>query len=239
MAPRASSATRASDGVRPILCAVLDAAAFARRDGASAREFARALFAAGVDWIQLRERALEGAPLQALAKELVAARDAAGGSARVIVNKRVDVALAVRADGVHLGVDAVDPKTARALLADAEPALVGASLHGEDELAALADAPLDYVHLAPIWNPNSKPAERPALGLERLRAAAALAAGRGWRLLAQGGLDAARAGEAVAAGAAGIAVTGIIDRASDPIASTQALRRALDAQAGGARAAAR
>lgn len=235
MAPRASSARRADDGVRPILCAVLDGPALARGDGPGPRAFAAALFAAGVDWIQLRERSLEGAALHALARALVSARDAAERAARVIVNKRVDVALASGADGVHLGVDAVDPKTARALLANAEGALLGASLHGASELDALVDgdAPLDYVQLAPIWNPRSKPVERPALGLDALRAAASRANERGWRLLAQGGIDAARAAAVVAAGAAGIAVTGIISQASDPIASARALRHALDAQAAG------
>ncbi|MEZ4279591.1 MAG: thiamine phosphate synthase [Myxococcota bacterium] len=209
------------------------------------RAFAARLFAAGVDWIQLRDRKLEAAVLLRITRSLVAARDAAqktsaadgplqAGDARalrVIVNKRADVALAAGADGVHLGLDALDPLTLDALAPGA--LRIGASLHSIAELEArlAAAEPLACVHLAPIWPPRSKPAERPALGLEVLARAARIAAGAGVPLLAQGGLDAGRAAAAVAAGAAGIAVTGDLGGAGDPAAAARVLRRALDAQA--------
>ena len=232
---------RQPSSARPILCAVLDGDALAR----DPRGRAAALFEAGVDWIQLRDRTCEAATLLALARSLVAARDAAhrlasepgatqGDAARaprVIVNKRADVALAAGADGVHLGLDALDSRTLDAL---ASGRLVfGASIHSVAELEARLGAgePLAYVHLAPIWTPRSKPAERPELGIEVLARAVRRAAEAGVPLLAQGGLDAQRAGAAVAAGAAGIAVTGDIGGARDPASAARALRRALDAQA--------
>jgi thiamine-phosphate pyrophosphorylase len=228
---------------RPILCAVLDGAALSR----DPREFAARLFAAGVDWIQLRDRSLEAGALLTLANALVAARDASAGARgtgsasprpRVIVNKRADVALAAGADGVHLGLDALDARSVDALAPGAWS--LGVSLHGLAELEALVAAgePIAYAHLAPIWSPRSKPAERPALGLETLRRAAVVADRAGWRLLAQGGLDAERAAAVVAAGAAGIAVTGSVSQAADPFAAVRALRRALDAQTGSGRDAA-
>ena len=140
------------------------------------------------------------------------------------MNKRVDVALAAGADGVHLGGDAVDVRAARNLLGD--DAILGRSLHSVDEARAeanLADG-ADYVHLAPIWNPNSKPAERPALGAHALAEAAA----NGRPVFAQGGLDPTRAREAVAAGAQGIAVTGALARGADPKSLLTALRAHLD-----------
>lgn len=225
---------------RPILCAVLDGEAL----GPSPRERAALLFAAGVDWIQLRDRARPTTALLELARALSAARDEVGREARVIVNKRSDVALAAGADGVHLGVDAADARSVSSLFAAAggdaakrrarDPRagarLLGASIHGLDELEALIvdRSPLTYVHLAPIWSPRSKPAERPELGLDVLARAAARAAEAGIAVLAQGGLDAERGAAAIAAGAAGIAVTGILGQADDPAAAARALRRALD-----------
>lgn len=226
---------------RPILCAVLDGDALSR----DPRGLAEALFEAGVDWIQLRDRTCAAATLLGLARSLVAARDAAHRPVsapgtlqdtatrrpRVIVNKRADVALAARADGVHLGLDALDSHSLDALAPGR--LVLGASIHSVAELETRLGAgePLAYVHLAPVWTPRSKPAERTELGIEVLARAARRAAEAGVPLLAQGGLDAQRAGAAVAAGAAGIAVTGDIGGARDPAAAARALRRALDAQA--------
>lgn len=221
MAPRSSSP-------RPVLCAVLDAAAL----GAKPTDVAFALFQAGVDWIQLRDRSLETDALQALACALVEARDLAmdrtQNACLVVVNRRIDIALSTGADGVHLGFDALDPVAAACLLP--ESALIGVSLHSVREVERLAeiaqDIPRLYAHLAPIWDPRSKPASRPALGLDRL----ADACGSGPRILAQGGLDPARALQAIRAGAAGIAVTGLLTNARDPIAAVRQLRDALDRQ---------
>ena len=234
MARRASSP-------RPILCAVLDGAALGLTPGA-ARKTAASLFSAGVDWIQLRDRSLGARELFALACDLVAARDAARETwpgLRVLVNKRSDVALAAGADGVHLGIDAVDARSVAALGRSLDAGgripgdfLLGASLHSVAELERLIahGLPLSYAHLAPIWSPRSKPAERPELGLAVLARAAALASEAKIDLLAQGGLDATRAALVVTAGAAGIAVTGILSQSVDPVAATHSLRRALDLQ---------
>ena len=211
-------------GRRPILCAVLDADALGR--DAFAR--ARAIFEAGVDWIQLRDRSLGDAALFGVTAQLVRARDelARDGDpsrpCRVIVNRRLDLVLASGADGAHLGFDALDAAAARALLG--ARSLLGASLHSVDEVASAADEPLDYVHLAPIWSPISKPATRPALGLEVLARACRV----GRPVLAQGGVDADRARQAIAAGAAGVAVTGILQAARDLRDTLRPLRESLD-----------
>jgi len=187
-----------------------------------------AAVAGGADWVQLRERALPARELLAWADAVSAAARAAAGRerrVRILVNRRVDVALAAEADGVHLGFDAMAAAQARALLGAGR--LVGVSAHAAAELAAAAAEGADYAHLAPIFAPFSKAPERPALGL------AALAASRdaGLPVLAQGGIDAARAADAVRAGAAGVAVTGAVLGAADPGAAARALRAALDAAA--------
>ena len=88
------------------------------------------------------------------------------------------------------------------------------------------NSPQLYAHLAPIWNPVSKPVSRPALGPDQL----SKACGLGSRILAQGGLDPARAVQALRAGAAGIAVTGILAGSGNPITAVRQLRDALDGQ---------
>jgi len=189
-----------------------------------------AAVAAGVDRVQLRERGMEGAALLELADAVCrCARSAAvsaGRSVAIVVNRRADVALACEADGVHLGFDALPLRQARALLGT--EALIGVSCHSAAEVALLTGddtqlAEADYAHLAPIFPPLSKEATRPALGPQALgRPAAALP------VLAQGGVDASNAAACLAAGAAGVAVTGAILMASDPGAAARQLRRALD-----------
>jgi thiamine-phosphate diphosphorylase len=151
---------------------------------------------------------------------------------RVLINRRVDIALASAADGVQLGFDAIQAREARVLLG--ESALIGASLHALAEVTTAAaaakaePAALAYVQLAPIWDPNSKPASRPALGAAVL----AEACRAGIPVLAQGGLDESRAERAIGAGALGIAVTGLLENAADPIGRAERLRTALDRAAG-------
>ena len=178
----------------------------------------RQAVAAGVDWVQLRDRALSGAAYLAWARDVVSAAH----GAKIIVNRRIDVALALGADGIHLGFDALPPSEALALLPPGSP--IGVSAHTPGEVRTARDAGATYAHLAPVWNPISKASQREPLGLEGLRAACA----QGLPVLAQGGVTAARCAAALAAGAAGIAVTGDILLADAPGAAAAALRAALD-----------
>jgi thiamine-phosphate pyrophosphorylase len=197
--------------------------------GAARAPLAPAVFAAvraGVDWVQIRDRELAGAALLAHAEALAeAARAGArerGGRVRVLVNRRLDVALAIGADGVQLGFDAMGAAEARRLLGP--EALVGVSCHSAAEVRAARDA--NYAQLAPIFAPLSKREARPPLGLAELARAAG-----GAPVLAQGGIDPAGAEAAAAVGAAGVAVTGAILLAPDPARAAAALRRALDSGA--------
>jgi thiamine-phosphate pyrophosphorylase len=205
-------------GGRPILCFVTD-----RRSARGAlREIAAAAVRGGADWVQVREKDLDGAPLLALVREVIAAVRGANPTALVLVNRRVDVALAAGAGGAHLGFDALPLAEARALLGS--NVLLGVSAHGADEVAAAASAGASYAHLAPIFAPYSKAASREPLGLAVLREAARA----GIPVIAQGGLDARRAGDCIRAGAAGIAVTGELCAAANPERAARELREALD-----------
>jgi thiamine-phosphate diphosphorylase len=192
-----------------------------------AEAVARAV-AAGVDWVQVREKDLGGAALLALCQELADAARRARPDVRVLVNRRCDVALAGALDGVHLGFDAVAPAEARRLLGSAR--LVGASTHAAGEIAAAAQAGLSYLQLAPVFAPLSKPARGPALGLPALREACRAPL----PVLAQGGIDAANAGDCIRAGAAGVCVTGALLGAADAGRAAVALRQEIDAAARGA-----
>lgn len=178
--------------------------------------------ASGVDWLQVRDRSLAGATLLARVDAVSAqARSAAarsGRGVRVLVNRRVDVALASAADGVHLGFDAPPPAEARRLLGS--DALVGVSCHAAAEVGTATAA--HYAHLAPIFEPFSKAPTRSPLGT------AALGDARGLPVLAQGGIAPENAEECIAAGAAGVAVTGAILLAADPGRAAAALRASLD-----------
>jgi thiamine-phosphate pyrophosphorylase len=155
-------------------------------------------------------------------RDVIAAVRAVNPNARVLVNRRIDVALAAGADGAHLGFDALPLAEARALLG--ANALLGVSAHGAHEVAAAARAGASYAHLAPIFAPYSKPASRAPLGLAALREAARV----GIPVLAQGGIDAARAAACLAAGAAGVAVTGELCAAADPERAARELRGAQE-----------
>jgi thiamine-phosphate diphosphorylase len=214
---------------RPILCLVTDR----RSSRAPLPEAVAAAVAAGVDWVQIREKDLAGAALLALCEEVAAAARAAKTAVRVLVNRRCDVALAAALDGVHLGFDGAPPGAARRLLGAGR--LLGASTHRPGELDAAAREPLSYAQLAPIFPPLSKAPAGPALGLAALRDAARAEL----PLLAQGGVDASNAAACIQAGAAGVCVTGAILSAAEPGAAAAALRRALDGAAREAAAAGR
>ncbi len=186
-------------------------------------EAVRAAAGSGADWIQVRERELDGKPLLALVSGLREIAREEHPASRLIVNRRIDVALAGGADGVHLGFDALAPEQARALVG--EDALIGVSTHCPDEVAAAGHAGADYVHLAPIHAPRSKAATRAALGVEVLREACR----HGVPVIAQGGIESHGIADLVQAGAAGIAVTGTVLMSTHPGTETAALRAALDA----------
>jgi thiamine-phosphate pyrophosphorylase len=203
------------NGARPLLCLVTDRRASRR----PLVEAVAAAVAAGVDWVQIREKDLGGGELLALADEIAAAARRASPAVRVLVNRRIDVALAAGLDGVHLGFDAPPPAVARRLLG--ADRLVGAATHAPGELGPDALPHLSYAHLAPVFAPLSKPAGRAPLGTAAL-------SGAPLPLFAQGGVEASNAGACVRAGAAGVAVTGAILAAPDPAAAAAALRAALD-----------
>jgi len=175
----------------------------------------------GVDRIQLRDRSLDGQAWLAFAEEVHAITRRIRPEIEIIINRRVDVALATGASGVHLGFDALPLAETRALLG--EEALIGVSTHSADEAMEAHRAGADYVHLAPIHPPLSKPATRPPLGIAPIQ----IATSAGLSVFAQGGIGPGQVPALVTAGIAGIAVTGSLLQSDDPHAQAVALCRAL------------
>jgi thiamine-phosphate pyrophosphorylase len=153
-----------------------------------------------VDLIQVRERDLETADLATLVSDLV--RVSRGSGTRVVVNDRLDVALACGADGVHLRHDSVRAETVRTIA----PAgfLVGRSVHGPAE--AEGAGPVDYLIAGTVFPTPSKPAATPILGLDGLADVVQAVA---VPVLAIGGITRERLDEVAATGAAGAAGIGL------------------------------
>jgi thiamine-phosphate pyrophosphorylase len=150
--------------------------------------------AAGVDWIQIREKDLGGRELSRLVRQALEV----AGPALVLVNTRVDVALACGAHGVHLPAGSLPPGEVRRIV----PAgfLIGVSCHTAEELREAEGA--DFAVYGPVFRPLSKEDPRPPLGIEGLRAGCKVA---GIPVLALGGVTPERDGKCIAAGAAGVA----------------------------------
>jgi thiamine-phosphate pyrophosphorylase len=155
---------------------------------------------ARLDCVQIRERDLEARDLADLTTDAV--RLTRGTSTRVVVNDRLDVALACGADGVHLRADSVAVRTARTMTP--RGFLIGRSVHSEEEAAAAADA--DYLIAGTVWPSNSKPQGHPVLGVKGF---AAIARAVTVPVLAIGGVTVDRVREVTAAGGAGIAAIGL------------------------------
>ncbi|BDG07103.1 thiamine phosphate synthase [Anaeromyxobacter paludicola] len=169
----------------------------------------------GTAAVHLREKDLGGAALLRLARAL---RDACHEAGQLLlVNDRLDVALAAGADGLHLPASGLPPAEARRALGPGP--LLGVSCHSEADVARALRGGADFATFGPAFATPSKLRYGPPVGLEALRRAAAL----GLPLVALGGIDAANAGAARAAGAGGVAAIRAWLAAPDPAAAVAAL----------------
>jgi thiamine-phosphate diphosphorylase len=199
---------------RPILCAVTDRRRLAVDDAGDANVIvaqARDAADAGIDLFQIREPDLPDRVLFELTQRVLAAVAAAGSGTRVLVNDRLDVALAAGAHGVHLRGQSFSAARARAITgarASAASFLIGRSVHSvEEAVAAEAAGGLDYLILGAMFPTSSKPADHPLAGIETLRAA--VQACRRLPILAIGGITLENAEQIARAGAAGLAAIGL------------------------------
>ncbi len=185
-------------------------------------EVVAAAVSGGVTLVQLRDKAAGGRALLEQARALKALLDPL--RVQLIVNDRVDVAVAAGAAGCHVGQSDLPAAAARALLG--REAILGVSVDALDQIAAVDPEIVDYVAHGPLAATATKlNAGQPvgAAGLAAVRARTELP------LVAIGGIDAGNAGDAMRAGADGVAVVSAIVAAANPAAASRALRRTIEA----------
>jgi thiamine-phosphate pyrophosphorylase len=178
------------------------------------------LAAAGVDVIQLREKEMEAGPLLELGRPLAESCREAG--VPFVVNDRPDVALALGADGVHLGQDDLPIDVSREIM---PKAFHGLSTHSEAQVAAAISAAPDYIAVGPVNATPTKPG-RPGTGLPLVSYAAAEIAGIPW--FVTGGMATDTIPAVLEAGGRRVVVVRAIVEASDPPAAAAGLRTVLD-----------
>jgi len=185
----------------------------------------RQAIAGGATLIQYRDKHAEGRRLVELARALKAVLDGTG--VPLLINDRVDVALAAEADGVHLGQDDMHPKDARDLLGPR--AIIGLTLKTPEQACAMAEMPVDYGCIGSVFTTLSKNNPAPPVGLDGLRRILTRArlANRG-PVGAIAGIDASNAQSVIAAGADGVAVISALFMAADPQAEARRLRQMVD-----------
>jgi len=217
-----------------ILCYVTDRHLLGEsgRGGAQVEELSRriAWAAAGVDWIQIREKDLSADELAEVARTAVAAVKRAGRGGRVIINDRLDVALAAGATGVHLGGESVPAeKVVEWLRSGNAPKnfIVGVSCHEMNEAMAAEKTGASYIFFGPVYETPSKKDFGPPQGVRKL---AEVCKAARIPVLAIGGVTEENAGECLRAGAAGIAAIRMFQQARDAeaLAATVANLRALE-----------
>ena len=191
--------------MNPIVCLITDR----RRAGGEDRLVARVAAAArqGVDLVQVRERDLDGGPLFALVERCLEA--VRSTRTRIVVNDRLDVALAAFAHGVHLRGDSMPAERLRVVTPPGF--LTGRSVHAVDEARRVTAAGgLDYIVFGPVFPTPSKPGH-PGVGV---RALAEVVRATPVPVLAIGGITPDTMTHALAAGAAGVAGIGLFDTLS-------------------------
>jgi thiamine-phosphate pyrophosphorylase len=189
----------------------------------------RAAAAAGVDWVQIREKDLPARELFTLVKEAVSLASVRPGSARphstkMIVNDRLDVALAAGAAGVHLGhASAPAREVVRWSRAGNAPAdfLVGVSCHSLEGAQEAESASASYTYFGPIYETPSKiPFGKPH-GIEEL---AQVANAVSIPVIAIGGINESNAAECIRSGAAGIAAIRMVQDVRDANSLKEAIK---------------
>ncbi len=174
----------------------------------------------GLRAVQLREKDLAAGQLFELAVELRQLTREYG--AKLLINDRIDVALAVDADGVHLGKAGLPLAEARRLLGHKR--LIGYSAHGTDEAIQAQLAGADFITLGPVFHTPSKARYGEPVGLSALADAARAVT---IPVFALGGIKPASVGEVLSAGAQGVALISAIMAAPNPALETESLLRTI------------
>jgi thiamine-phosphate pyrophosphorylase len=189
----------------------------------------QAIAEAGADWVQLREKHLSARALSSLAREASWRTAAHAGeeqrTTRLIVNDRVDVAIAEHTHGVHLGENGLPVKEVKAFVeshVSPKDFLVGVSCHSVEGAKSAGRNAADYIFFGPIFATPSKAGMGAPQGTARL---AEVCHSVAIPVLAIGGITLENASACITAGAAGIAAIRLFQDAQDPAAIVKELRQ--------------
>jgi thiamine-phosphate pyrophosphorylase len=189
--------------------------------GRSTLDIVRAAVRGGVTCVQLREKECSA---REFIEEALAVRDfLKERGVPLIINDRVDVALAVGADGVHLGQTDMPLKTAQKILGDSM--IIGISAESLEDAVEAEKGGADYLGVSPIHATPTKTDTAPPLGLEGLRA---IRRAVKLPLVGIGGLNRENAADVIRSGGDGVAVVSAIVSAGDPAGAARNLRRVID-----------
>lgn len=183
-------------------------------------DVAREAVLGGVNAVQLREKDLESSELIALGLHI---RDAISGRALLIVNGDLEAAHTLGASGVHLPADGPPVTEAHAVIGDG--VLVSRAVHDSADALAAEGEGADFVIAGTVFASGSKPGGA-TIGIDGLKL---ISEAVGIPVIAIGGITAVNAGDAIRAGASGVAVIGAIMDAPEPRVATRELRKAIDA----------
>jgi len=187
--------------------------------GLSHAEQVKRLIDGGATLVQLRDK--HGAPKDFVRDAEAALAVARRNNVRIVINDRVDIAMAVDADGVHLGQSDLPVEAARALLGP--QAMIGFSTHNIAQVEFAATLPVDYVAFGPVFDTRTKRDHEPVVGLDRLREVKNLLTEI--PLVTIGGVTEENFSRALAGGADSVAV--ISDLLKEPSKIAEKLRRML------------
>ncbi len=198
----------------------------AQAGGKPLAEVAAAAVRGGATLVQLRNKT--GATRELVEQARAIKLALAGTGVPLLVNDRVDVALVAEADGVHLGREDLDARAARQLLGP--QAIIGVTVRGDQDVAALAPGAIDYVCIGGVFTTVSKENPDPPIGLAGLSRLARLVRERAPQIPvgAIAGINAANAADVVGAGADGVAVVSAVLAAADPAQAARELRTIID-----------
>lgn len=183
-------------------------------------EVVRRAVAGGVTIVQLREKECSSREYLELALSI---KKILPAEVPLIINDRLDVALAAQADGVHLGQNDLPAEAARKHLGP--DAIIGLSVENLEQLKQAIILPVDYLAVSPVFATPTKTDTGPAWGLEGLVRARRMT---GLPLVAIGGINESNVAEVIRAGADGLAVVSAVCAAPDPEQAARRLRRLIE-----------
>lgn len=190
-----------------------------RLSGLSHAQQVARLIAGGATLIQLRDK--DAAPQEFYREAAAALQIARDHDARLIINDRVDIALALKADGVHLGQTDLPVEAARRLLG--KDAIIGFSTHNLQQAKSATAMPVDYIAFGPVFQTSSKVNPDPVAGLSALREVGAITGSL--PLVAIGGITIGSAPQVLRAGADAVAM--IAELLADPLKIEENTAKAL------------